>query len=75
VAAEKIHGLRDRYSIDDARTLGFFTVHSTLDIEHSGAERDAIRRTTPTEAESNAALNATSRALDAWWGFLDAVNA
>jgi len=74
VAAEKISGLRDRYGIDDARTLAFFTVHSTLDLEHSGAERDAMRRTTATQAESDAALGATSRALDAWWGFLDAVN-
>jgi pyrroloquinoline-quinone synthase len=74
VAAEKIRGLRDRYGIDDARTLAFFTVHSTLDLEHSEAERDAIRRTTATDGESEAARGATSRALDAWWGFLDAVN-
>jgi len=74
VAAEKINGLRDRYGIDDARTLAFFTVHSTLDLEHSGAERDAIRRMTETEPAADAALAATSRALDAWWGFLDAVN-
>ncbi|MGH2489674.1 MAG: CADD family putative folate metabolism protein, partial [Candidatus Limnocylindria bacterium] len=74
VAAEKITGLRDRYGIDDARTLAFFTVHSTLDLEHSEAERDAIRRTTATDGESDAAREATSRALDAWWGFLDAVN-
>lgn len=74
VAAEKISGLRDRYGIDDARTLAFFTVHSTLDLEHSEAERDAIRRTTATDGESDAAREATSRALDAWWGFLDAVN-
>ena len=74
VAAEKISGLRDRYGIDDARTLAFFTVHSTLDLEHSEAERDAIRRTAATDGEFNAAREATSRALDAWWGFLDAVN-
>ena len=74
VAAEKIRGLRERYGIDDARTLAFFTVHSTLDLEHSGAERDAIRRTTKTDSSSEAAVAATSRALDAWWGFLDAVN-
>lgn len=74
VAAEKINGLRDRYGIDDARTLAFFTVHSTLDLEHSEAERDAIRRTAATDEESDAAREATSRALDAWWGFLDAVN-
>ena len=40
VATEKISGLRERYGVDDARTLAFFTVHSTLDVEHSGAERD-----------------------------------
>jgi pyrroloquinoline-quinone synthase len=74
VATEKINGLRDRYGIDDQRTLAFFTVHSTLDLEHSGAERDAIRRTTATEAEADAAVDATWQALDAWWGFLDAVN-
>ena len=74
VAAEKIRGLRERYGIDDTRTLAFFTVHSTLDLEHSGAERDAIRRTTKTDSSSEAAVAATSRALDAWWGFLDAVN-
>jgi pyrroloquinoline-quinone synthase len=74
VAAEKINGLRDRYGIDDARTLAFFTVHSTLDLEHSEAERNAIRRTTATDDEADAAREATSRALDAWWGFLDAVN-
>ena len=43
VSVEKIEGLKSRYGIDDPRTLAFFTVHSTLDLEHSGAERDAIR--------------------------------
>ena len=42
VATEKINGLRDRYDVDDARTLSFFTVHSTLDIEHSGADATMI---------------------------------
>ncbi len=74
VATEKINGLRDRYGIEDTRTLAFFTVHSTLDLEHSAHERDAIARTTVDEADADAALAATSKALDAWWGFLDAVN-
>jgi pyrroloquinoline-quinone synthase len=74
VATEKINGLRDRYGIEDPRTLAFFTVHSTLDLEHSAHERDAIARTTVDEADADAALDATSRALDAWWGFLDSVN-
>jgi pyrroloquinoline quinone (PQQ) biosynthesis protein C len=45
-----------------------------LDLEHSDHEREAIRRTTATEADADAAVAATTRALDAWWGFLDAVN-
>lgn len=75
VATEKINGLRDRYGIDDARTLGFFTVHSTLDVEHSGAERSMIASLATSEADEEAALAATRAALDAWWGFLSAVDA
>jgi len=74
VAAEKIRGLVEQYGVDDARTLAFFTVHSTLDVEHSGAERRMIADLAPSEAEQDAVLAATKRALDGWWGFLDAVN-
>jgi pyrroloquinoline-quinone synthase len=73
VATEKINGLRDRYGVDDAQTLSFFTVHSTVDIEHSGAERDMISSLATTEADEEAAVAATGAALDAWWGFLSAV--
>ncbi|HET9540774.1 MAG TPA: CADD family putative folate metabolism protein [Candidatus Limnocylindria bacterium] len=75
VATEKINGLRDRYGVDDARTLAFFTVHSTLDVEHSGAEREMIASLASSEADEEAAVAATSGALDAWWGFLSAVDA
>jgi pyrroloquinoline-quinone synthase len=75
VAAEKIRGLVEQYGIDDARTLAFFTVHSTLDVEHSGAERSMISDLAPTAADEEAVLAVTRAALDAWWGFLDAVNA
>jgi pyrroloquinoline-quinone synthase len=74
VAAEKIRGLVDQYGIDDPRTLAFFTVHSTLDVEHSGAERSMIADLAPSAADAGAVLAATRAALDAWWGFLDAVN-
>jgi pyrroloquinoline-quinone synthase len=74
VATEKIRGLVERYGIDDPRTLAFFTVHSTLDVEHSGAERSMIADLAPTAADEEAVLAATRAALDAWWGFLDAVN-
>jgi pyrroloquinoline-quinone synthase len=74
VAAEKIRGLVEHYGVDDPRTLGFFTVHSTLDIEHSGAERSMIADLAPNKADEEAVLATTRAALDAWWGFLDAVN-
>lgn len=75
VATEKINGLRQHYDVDDARTLSFFTVHSTLDIEHSGAERDMIGSLAASEADEAAAVAATRAALDGWWGFLSAVDA
>jgi pyrroloquinoline-quinone synthase len=73
VATEKINGLRNRYGVDDDRTLAFFTVHSTLDVEHSGAERDMIAAVATSEADEEAAVAATRAALDGWWGFLSAV--
>jgi pyrroloquinoline-quinone synthase len=75
VAAEKLNGLRDRYGVDDARALAFFAVHSTLDVEHSDAERRMIRELAPTAADEDAALDATQQTLDAWWAFLDDVRA
>lgn len=75
VATEKINGLRDRYGVTDARTLSFFSVHSTLDVEHSGAERSMIEALAADAEEADAVLESTRAALDAWWGFLDAVDA
>jgi len=75
VAAEKMNGLRERYGVEDTRTLSFFAVHSTLDVEHAAAEREMIRALAPTPADEDAAIEATGRALDAWWAFLDDVRA
>lgn len=75
VATEKLIGLRDRYGIEDQRALAFFAVHSTLDVEHSAAEREMIRSLATTPADEDAAIEATGRALDAWWSFLDGVRA
>jgi pyrroloquinoline-quinone synthase len=71
VAGAKIGGLKSQYGIDDDRTLAFFEVHSTLDIEHSDAERQIVRTLGADDEE--AVQSATTDALDAWWGFLDAV--
>lgn len=72
VAQAKIDGLRQRYGVEDARTLGFFELHSTLDVEHSEAERGILADARPEDRD--AALRTTEEALDAWWGFLDAVD-
>jgi pyrroloquinoline-quinone synthase len=72
VAQAKIDGLKHRYGITDARTLGFFDTHATLDVEHSEAERRIIADLGP--ADEEAVIDATRKALDAWWAFLDAVD-
>lgn len=74
VALEKIRGLRENYGINDEQSLKFFEVHSTLDEEHSEREaRDlALSTESVQEPEVEAALVA---ALDAWWTFLDGVQA
>ena len=53
VATEKIGGLASS-TASTTRTLAFFTVHSTLDVEHSGAEREMIADLAPTEADEEA---------------------
>jgi pyrroloquinoline-quinone synthase len=71
VSRAKIDGLRDRYGITDPRTLAFFEVHAELDLEHSEAERSMVKELG--EHDEEAVMAATGSALDAWWGFLDAV--
>ena len=71
VAQTKIDGLRQRYGISDPRTLGFFETHSVLDVEHSEAERRIVADLGPENEDE--VLKATESALEAWWGFLDAV--
>ncbi len=69
VAGAKIGGLAAHYGIDDDRTLAFWRVHESLDVEHADAERRILA-----DAEFQPVLDATRRALDAWWRFLDAVD-
>ncbi len=72
VAMEKIRGLREFYGVADEQSLRFFNVHSTLDEDHALREAEGISNNTRPDDEPRveAALQA---ALDAWWGFLDAV--
>ena len=73
LAEAKIAGLKARYGVDDARTLGFFQVHGEIDVAHAAAERAILERAG--ESEHEAIEAATDRALDAWWRFLDSVDA
>jgi pyrroloquinoline-quinone synthase len=72
VAQAKIDGLRQGYGIEDPRTLGFFEVHALLDVEHAEAERRILSELGPADEET--VLEGTRAALEAWWGFLDAVD-
>jgi pyrroloquinoline-quinone synthase len=72
-SGSKIDGLREHYDIEDKRTTSFFRFHGVLDIEHSGAERDMLEGLASGVDEA-AIETATSRALEAWWNFLSAVD-
>jgi pyrroloquinoline-quinone synthase len=72
VAQAKIDGLRAHFAVEDPRTLAFFEVHSSLDVEHSEAERAIVADLGI--GHEDEALAAASDALDAWWRFLDHVD-
>lgn len=72
VAGAKIDGLKKHYGVDDRRTLTFWEVHRTLDVEHSDHERAELERVGADDPD--AVLEATRDALDAWWAFLDSVD-
>jgi pyrroloquinoline-quinone synthase len=73
VAGSKIDGLKKHFGVDDERTLEFFVLHGELDVEHSGAERQMLGALI-SDADAQPIEQATSRALDAWWSFLSAVD-
>ena len=72
VARVKIEGLRDHYDFEDGPATRFFEEHSTLDEEHSRAEARIVDELGPPDREEVVAT--AQDALDAWWGFLDAVD-
>ncbi len=73
IAAEKSRGLKAHYGIRDRPTHEFFRVHTTADVEHSGAERRVLSGLLAhSPAARRAALFASRGAIGAWWTFLDA---
>ena len=72
VARTKREGLRDFYGLDDDRSVAFFTVHETADVEHRESEREIIAAGV-TQSNSAAVLDAADKAAQALWAFLDGV--
>lgn len=73
VAGAKIDGLRRFYNISDRRSLSFFETHKTLDEAHSEAEREMVTTLAGSHEDEEAAVDATIRATQTLWGFLDEV--
>ena len=73
VAQAKIDGLRRFYGMDGGRDVSFFEVHRALDLEHSNAEREMVKRLADTEADEDAAVEAADTATRKLWAFLDGV--
>lgn len=69
VAATKIEGLERFYGVSDERTIKFFAVHETADVEHAAVCRDLLNRL-PAEEQDEAAA-AGAELAGALWRFLD----
>jgi pyrroloquinoline-quinone synthase len=72
VAKAKIAGLAQFYAMD---APAFFSVHEEADVHHSATSRELLARLCDDDAKVAQAENATSRVLDALYGFLDSVTA
>lgn len=73
VAKEKARGLREMYGAD-AKTCGYFTVHTTADIHHSNVWRDQLSKLVEGKAEAQErALIAAENAARSLWRALDGV--
>jgi pyrroloquinoline quinone (PQQ) biosynthesis protein C len=67
VAATKADGLRRLYTADDA-ACEFWDVHASMDADHGDWAVDAL---TACGAPPAGVFDASRRAADAWWAFLD----
>ena len=74
VAKAKIDGLAKFYGIDADHDIAFFAVHETADVGHSDTSAALLDRLCDSEEKQLASESAAQKTLDAWYGFLDAVN-
>ena len=75
VAEAKIRGLRDHYGLQDSRAISFFTVHQSLDQQHSAAELQMVLSLASTDDAQCQTLEAVDQATQGLWQFLDGVYA
>ena len=73
IAKTKREGLTKFYGIDDSRTVSYFKVHETADVEHSDTERSILTKYCTTEETQKQALDSTEKSAKAMWTFLDGV--
>jgi pyrroloquinoline-quinone synthase len=67
VSESKMEGLHCHYGVG-GDAVAFFEVHRAIDVRHAAAEREILE---DTDAATEATLQWTALALDAWWTFLD----
>jgi pyrroloquinoline-quinone synthase len=73
VAKEKARGLREMYGAD-AKTCGYFTLHTTADVHHSSVWRDQLSKVVENDPEAQErALVAAENAARSLWRALDGV--
>jgi pyrroloquinoline-quinone synthase len=73
VAAEKARGLREMYGAD-AKTCGYFTLHTTADVYHSRVWREQLgKRVEANPQAAEKALAAGEAAAKALWHALDGI--
>jgi pyrroloquinoline-quinone synthase len=73
VAKEKARGLREMYGAD-AKTCGYFTLHTTADVYHSNVWRDELNEVVAHDGEAQErALVAAENAARSLWRALDGI--
>jgi pyrroloquinoline-quinone synthase len=73
VAKTKRAGLKEFYSLDDDRSVAFFTVHETADVYHSATERKFLAESCQSDEQQSTVVDAAAKASGALWHFLDGV--
>lgn len=74
IMRQKLSGLGRWFGFLKREPLEFFEVHQTLDEKHSSSERALLDRYV-LPGQRFDVEQAAQKALDAWWGFLDSVEA